>query len=82
MVGLDRTHQGFRVCSTHLVVDVEAVGSTTNRHNLSAQLVEDFGSDVVGRAMRSIDHNLESFECQVVGKSTFAKLDVTARSVI
>ena len=72
----DGCNQGFRVGGAHFIIDVQAVGRAADGDNLGAQLMKHHGRDLVGRAVRAIDHEFQSSECQVMGKGAFAKLDV------
>ena len=67
---------------THFVVDIQTVGAAANGNHLSTQLMKHLGRDVIRRAMCCIDHDLQTFEREVIREGTFAKLDVTACSII
>ena len=77
--GLD---QGLGVGGAHAFVDVQTVGSATDFDDLSAQLVEHGRGNLVGRAVGTVDHDLQAFERELGGEGAFAELDVTARSVV
>ena len=67
---------------THAVIDVEAIGCAAYADHFGAELMKDLGCDVIRRAMRSIDHDLQTLEREVVGEGAFAKLDIAPCRVI
>ena len=69
---LQRTHVG----GADLFVDVEAVRLAAHRDNLSAQLAEDIGGNVIGRTVRAVHHHFQRAEAQFVGKGAFTKFNV------
>ena len=82
MVGAHRTHQRIRVGRTHLLVDVQAIRRTANRHHVGTQLVEYLGRDLVGRAMCRIHHDAQALERKVIGKRALAELDVATCRIV
>jgi len=82
LVGSDSIDQGSGMRRANLMVDVQAIGRAANVQHICTQLMKHLGSDMVGRAMGRIDHNLQSLERQIVGESAFAKLDIAPGRII
>ena len=64
------------------VVDVEAVGLDADRDDVGAELVEHVRRDVVGGAVRAVDHDLQALEVELVREGALAELDVAAAGVV
>ena len=60
----DRPLQDLRMRGSGAIVDVEPVGIRSYRLDVGAQLVENVGSDMIGRAVSAIDHDLHSAKVQ------------------
>ena len=68
-----------RGCAT-TVVDVQAIRLHTDGDDLRPQFMEDAGRRLVGRAMGTIDDDLQSAKIEIIGEGALAELDVaTAR---
>ena len=78
----DSLDQGFRVGSTHALVDVQAIGRTTDGNDIGTQLMKNLGRNLIGRAMGAIHHDLHALQGEVVAESAFAKFNVTARRIV
>ncbi len=78
----DRALQGLRVHGPGLVVDVEPVRIGSYRFDVGAQLVEHGGSDVIGRTVRAVDHDLHPAKVERRRKRALAELDVAAPGVL
>src|SRR4029077_19057813 len=63
------------------VVYVEPVGIRSYRFDVGAQLVENMGSDVIGRAVRAVDDDLHSAKVEGGRERALAELDVAAAGV-
>ncbi len=81
-VGLDRLDQLVGRGGAIAVVDIAAIGLVADRHHVGAQLVEHVRGDVVGGAMRAVDHQLQAVQVAVVREGALAELDVAARRVV
>ncbi len=60
---------------------LSAVGLVADRDHFGAELVEHRRRDVVARAMRAIDDDLQALEVEIVRKRALAEFDVAARRV-
>ncbi len=80
--GADRVDERLRRGRAEAVVDVEAVGTAADRGDLGAELVEDVGRDVVRRAVRGIDDDLQAAQRQLVAVGALAELDVAPAGVV
>ena len=47
-------------------VDIDAIGIVTDRHHLRAEFVEHGWRDVISRAMRAIDDELQTLQIELV----------------
>ena len=81
-VGAYGSHQCVRMGCAETVVDVQAIGRAADGDHLGTKLMKHHGRDVIGRAMRAVDHNLQALERQVVGERAFAKFDVTPGGIV
>ena len=54
--------------SSHAVIDVQAIRCAADADDIRAQLMKDLGCNVVRRAMRCIDHDLQPLEREITGK--------------
>ena len=79
-VGQDGIGQRLgRGCAT-TVVDVQAIRLHTDGDHLRPQFMEDAGRRLVGRALGTINDDLESAKIEIIGEGALAELDVaTAR---
>ena len=64
------------------MVDVQAIGRTTNGHHFCPQFAEQLGGNQIRSAMGCINHDFLAFERQIRKESTFTKLDVTTCGII
>ena len=71
----------LRMQGAAALVDVPAVGLHGERDDLRAQLLEDERAEMVGRAVRAIDHHLESIERKRT-HGILDELDVAAGRVV
>ena len=67
----------FRMGRTALQVNIQAIGAGANRGNLGTQFVEYALCNIVGRAIRAVDDNLQTFKCKTERYGAFTKLDIT-----
>src|SRR4051794_794052 len=67
-------------CSTFMVY-VQAVRLRSDGYNICTQFVEHVPSNLVCGTMRAINHDSEAAQIQMVGKGTFAKLNVAPARV-
>ena len=82
LVGFDSTHQRIGMRGTHFVVDVQAIGAAANGNHLGTQLMKHLRRNVIRGTVRSVHHNLQAFEGEIVRERAFAKLDVAACSIV
>jgi hypothetical protein len=73
---------GFRVNGPRHVVDVEAVRMHADGLDVGAELVEHMGGDLVGRAVRAVDHDFHPAQIERGGKGALAELDVAPGRVV
>src|SRR5258708_13586425 len=71
-----------RIRRAYVVVDVEAVRLVADGDDLGAELVEHVRRDVVCRAVRAVDDDLQSLEIELVGKRAFAEFDVAPAGIV
>jgi hypothetical protein len=76
------THERLRMDGADAVVDVEAVRLRADGDHLGAEFVEHRRRDVVGGAVRAVDHQLEAAQVERVGEGALAELDVAAGRVL
>ena len=73
---------GWAVAIVIAILLVPYVVAPFYRDHFGTQFVEYMRRNVIGRAVGTIHHQLEAAQIQIVGKSTFAKLDVTSRRIV
>ena len=78
----DRSAQGLRVGGADIAVDIETVRIGTDADDLGAELLEDIGRRVVGRAIGAIDHDLETAKVHARRNGALAELDVAPVGVV
>src|SRR5690606_32049527 len=78
----DPRGHGLGMERAHALVDVETIGLAAVRKCLSAQFTKDVGRDLIGGAMRGIDHDLHARQIELVGEGAFAEFDVAARGIV
>lgn len=61
---------------THALVDVQAIRRAADLHHAGTKLMKDLGSDLIGRAMGPVHHDLQTAQRQAVIEGAFAELDV------
>ena len=79
---LNGPDQRLRMSRTDLVVDIQSVRCATNGHHFCTQLVKHHGRNVVGSAMRCVDHDLYTTQAQVMSKCALAEFNITPSRVI
>src|SRR3546814_11238043 len=76
------------VCSSDLcrrtatIIDVQAIGADTDSHNFRTQFPERRRGDLIGRAIRAIDHDLQAIETKVRRKAGFHRMDIAPSRVL
>ena len=73
--------QHLRRSCTHARVNVEAIGSVTDRGDRCTQLLQHRWGDVVGRAMRAVHHNFKARQIDARIERALTKFDVTPSGV-
>ena len=63
-------------------IDVQAVRRAANGYHLGPEFMKHLGRNVVGRAVRAIDHNFQAPKAQIIGKRAFAKFDVAPCGIV
>jgi len=84
-VGPQFTHfgaDGLRVHRAALLIDVHAIGLVSKNKHFRPQFPQDAGGRFVGRAMRAIDHDAQSFQGQAAWDRRFDELDVAPEGVV
>ena len=77
-----RTCQSPRIGRTKPVVDIQTVWLGPDGNDISADLVQYIGSDVVGRTMRAIHDNLKAAKIQFGRDRALAELDVAPTRIL
>ena len=60
----DRAHERLRPGRADVAIDVETVGPSADRFDIRAELGEHFRCDLVGRAMRAIEHDRNTAQAE------------------
>ena len=55
-----RAHQRIRMSRANALVDVQAIRRAANGDHMRSQFMEHLGSNLIGRTMRRIDHDLQT----------------------
>src|SRR5699024_3577287 len=74
--------QALGIHGPHLIVNIETIGLAANSVHLGSELAEYVRGNVVGCTMGRINDNFQTGQIQIVGKSAFAKLNITASRVL
>src|SRR3546814_1316651 len=67
---------------TATIIDVQAIGADTDSHNFRTQFPERRRGDLIGRAIRAIDHDLQAIETKVRRKAGFHRMDIAPSRVL
>ena len=66
----------------HALVDIGAVRRHADADHFRAQFVKHGGGDLVGRAVRAVDHNFEPAQAELRWKRPLAKFDIATGRVV
>ena len=84
-IGLPRQHRFAQSCRRRraaILVDIQAIRRGTDARHLRTEFVKDVRRNVISRAMRTIDNDLQPAQIHVVRESALAEFDVAPVGVV